>query len=61
MRLKQRRNVLLPQPEGPINALTWFSGTSSVMLRRAWFRAVPEVELARGGLERGRAPGVLPW
>ena len=31
MRLKQRRNVLLPQPEGPISAVTCFSRIS--MLR----------------------------
>ncbi len=24
MRLKQRMNVLLPHPEGPMNAVTWF-------------------------------------
>ena len=26
IRLKQRRNVDLPQPEGPMNAVTSFSG-----------------------------------
>ena len=24
MRLRQRSNVLLPQPDGPMNAVTWF-------------------------------------
>src|SRR5688572_5469720 len=28
IRLKQRRSVLLPQPEGPINAVIWCRGTS---------------------------------
>ena len=28
MRLKQRRNVVLPQPEGPISAVTRFSRIS---------------------------------
>jgi hypothetical protein len=31
MRLKQRRNVVLPQPEGPMSAVTRFSRIS--MLR----------------------------
>ena len=26
----------LPQPEGPINAVTWFGGISIVMSCRAW-------------------------
>ena len=25
MRLKQRMNVLLPQPDGPMKAVIWFS------------------------------------
>ena len=31
MRLRQRRSVLLPQPDGPINAVTRLSGTFSVI------------------------------
>ena len=37
MRLKQRRNVLLPQPDGPISAVTWFSGIVRLMFLSAWF------------------------
>ena len=37
MRLKQRRNVLLPQPDGPISAVTWFSGMPRLMSLSAWF------------------------
>ena len=37
MRLKQRRNVLLPQPDGPISAVTWFSGITRLMFLSAWF------------------------
>ena len=36
MRLKQRRNVLLPQPDGPISAVTWFSGMTRLMFLSAW-------------------------
>ena len=36
MRLKQRRNVLLPQPDGPISAVTWFSGIEMLMSLSAW-------------------------
>ena len=32
MRLKQRRNVVLPQPEGPISAVTRFSRISMLRL-----------------------------
>ena len=35
MRLKQRRNVDLPQPEGPISAVTPCSATSSDTSRSA--------------------------
>ena len=31
MRLSDRRNVDLPQPEGPMNAVTSFGRTSSLM------------------------------
>src|SRR5512137_2818663 len=37
MRLKQRRNVLLPQPDGPISAVTWCSGIARLMFLSAWF------------------------
>src|SRR5208282_5059251 len=39
MRLKQRRSVLLPQPEGPMSAVILLRGMSIVMALRA--RAVP--------------------
>ncbi len=31
MRLKQRSRVLLPQPDGPMSATTWFAGTTRLM------------------------------
>ena len=31
MRLRHRKNVLLPQPEGPMNAVTQFCGIRSEM------------------------------
>ena len=31
MRLSERRKVLLPQPEGPISAVTRFSGRRTVI------------------------------
>jgi len=36
MRLKVRSSVDLPQPEGPMKAVTFFSGMSRLMLLRAW-------------------------
>ncbi len=36
MRLKQRRKVDLPQPDGPIKAVTWFFSTGKSMLFSAW-------------------------
>src|SRR5687767_2716555 len=36
MRLSTRRNVDLPQPEGPIRASTERSGIGSVILKSAW-------------------------
>src|SRR5512143_3828216 len=41
MRLRQRRNVDLPQPEGPITAVTWRSGMSRVTSRMAVIRPKP--------------------
>ncbi len=37
IRLRQRRNVDLPQPDGPMNAVTVFSGIGSVMSHSACF------------------------
>ncbi|TLD47510.1 MAG: hypothetical protein FAZ92_00192 [Accumulibacter sp.] len=36
MRLKQRRKVDLPQPEGPMSAVTWFLSTGKSMFFSAW-------------------------
>jgi len=36
MRLKMRSRVDLPQPDGPMMAVTFFSGTSIAMLFSAW-------------------------
>ncbi len=37
MRLKQRMNVLLPHPDGPMNAVTVFLKTSRLTSSRAGF------------------------
>ena len=37
MRLRQRRNVDLPQPDGPMKAMTAFSGISTVTFFSACF------------------------
>ncbi len=36
IRLKVRSSVDLPQPEGPMNAVTFFSAMSRLMSRSAW-------------------------
>ena len=36
MRLKQRKNVDLPQPDGPMNAVTSISLISILISKRAW-------------------------
>ena len=36
MRLKQRSSVDLPQPEGPISAVTRFCGIGIVIRSMAW-------------------------
>jgi hypothetical protein len=36
MRFKVRSNVDLPQPEGPMKAVTRFCGTSRLMFFSAW-------------------------
>jgi hypothetical protein len=35
MRLSERRKVDFPQPDGPMSAVTWRSGSASVTLRIA--------------------------
>src|SRR5512137_133760 len=55
MRLKQRRNVLLPQPDGPISAVTWCSGITRLMFLSAWLAPYQKLSfsaLAFGGLAR---------
>jgi hypothetical protein len=37
MRFRQRRNVDLPQPEGPIIAMIWFGAISRLTRCIAWF------------------------
>ena len=58
IRLKQRNSVLLPQPEGPINAVILLRGISIVMFLRARLGAVPDREAARSRArsDRGRGP-----
>ena len=36
IRLSTRKNVLFPQPEGPISAVTHFCGTDIEMSNNAW-------------------------
>src|ERR1700680_3746306 len=36
MRLRQRTNVDLPQPEGPMTAVAWLASAFMLILRRAW-------------------------
>jgi len=55
IRLKQRRNVLLPQPDGPISAVTWFSGITRLMFLSAWlvpYQKLSFSALAFGGFAR---------
>ena len=54
MRLKQRRKVDLPQPDGPISAVTLCSWTGMVTFFSAWNVAVVEGQVAALGLERRR-------
>ena len=52
IRLKQRRNVLLPQPDGPISAVTWFSAIGMLMSFSAWL--VPYQKLSFSAARLGR-------
>ena len=55
MRLKQRRKVLLPQPDGPISAVTWCSGITRLMFFSAWLLPYQKLSfsaLALAGLAR---------
>ena len=45
MRLKQRMNVLLPHPDGPMNAVTVFLWTSSVDALERDLPAVGDAEV----------------
>ncbi len=58
MRLKQRRNVLLPQPDGPISAVTWFSGIVRLMFLSAWFVPYQKSSFSAMAFGRGRARGL---
>jgi hypothetical protein len=55
MRLKQRRKVDLPQPEGPISAVTWFFSTGKVDALQGLEIAIVEVERIDLRLEFGPA------
>ena len=58
MRFRVRRNVDLPQPEGPISAVICFSGTSRLMSCSAWKVAVEKVEIR--GLQLRPCDGCRP-
>src|SRR5438309_2374661 len=56
MRLRQRRNVLLPQPDGPMMAVTVLAGNSSEISRTATVRsnsAVSRCVARRAGASAG--------
>ena len=53
IRLSVRRNVLLPQPDGPMNADTWFACRPIEMSCRTLRVAVVEVQVIDADLERG--------
>ena len=36
IRFRQRTNVLLPHPDGPISAVAWFAGSSTLMSCSVW-------------------------
>ena len=54
IRFSVRRNVLLPQPDGPMNAVTWFGGIAIVMSSRP-VGAVVEIQ-RRTSIDRRSAP-----
>ena len=53
IRFSVRRNVLLPQPDGPMNADTWFECRPIEMSCRTRRLAVVEVQVLDADLERG--------
>ena len=67
MRLKQRRKVDLPQPEGPISAVTLLLADRHADVLQRLHLAVAEIQRTRLGLEalsrcahaRGRDPAVM--
>ena len=47
IRFSVRRNVLLPQPDGPMNAVTWFGVDADRDVLERALRAVVEVQVLR--------------
>ena len=58
MRLMQRRNVDLPQPDGPMKAMTPLSGISTFTSFKRVLLAVVDVDAARDDLGRAGMAGV---
>jgi hypothetical protein len=54
MRLNTRSSVDLPQPEGPISAVTRFSGNLQIDALQRMELVVVEVQAASGELDRRR-------
>jgi hypothetical protein len=57
MRLKVRSSVLLPQPDGPMKAVTLLLGDVEVDVLQRVEAAVVEVEVAHRDLARSRDAG----
>jgi hypothetical protein len=45
MRFRQRTNVLLPQPDGPISAVAWLAGHGEIDIPQRLGLAVPSVQI----------------
>ena len=45
MRFRQRTNVLLPQPDGPIRAVAWFGGDMQIDVLQRVIRSVPRIQV----------------
>ena len=58
MRFMQRRNVDLPQPDGPMNAVTFSRLTSIETSLICLLLAIEDVDVARGDLGRRVGHGV---
>ena len=51
MRLRQRRKVDLPQPDGPISAVTWFCADVEIDVEQRLLLAVEDADLVAAHLD----------